>query len=79
MTVSKDTADLMQMLARMIDGTLKDVSPQKLGFSLFVFDLDQPEGSRTNYVGNTDRASMRTALKEIIARWDGQPRQRGSA
>jgi hypothetical protein len=43
-----------------------------------VFDLNR-EGDRVNYVSNGDRADMVVALKEVVARFEGQPRQAGRA
>lgn len=73
------TTDFMQSLARTVDALLTSASGQRLGFALLVFDLDGQEGSRTNYVGNCDRKDMLAALKEVVARWEGQPQQRGRA
>ena len=74
-----DTANFMQGLARTVDALMKGATDQRLGFALLVFDLDGQKGSRTNYVGNCDRADMLAALKEVVARWEGQPQQRGNA
>lgn len=74
-----DTTNFMQGLARTVDALITGATDQRLGFALLVFDLDGTEGSRTNYVGNCDRKDMLAALKEVVARWEGQPQQRGTA
>lgn len=65
--------DTMQILAsevnRMLNGK---AGPQRNGFVLLVFPFNGPEGQRTNYVSNADRASMIVALKEIVARFEGR-------
>lgn len=49
------------------------------GFVLLVFPFGGPEGARTNYISNADRKDMLVALKEIVARFEGQADVRGSA
>ena len=56
-----------------------DVKPRTVGFALLVFPLNEPLGGRVNYISNADRASMVVALKELLARWEGQPEVRGRA
>lgn len=75
-----DTTRLMQSLAKGIDEILNgNVSPKKNGFVILVFPFDQVEGSRTNYVSNCDRKDIVAALKEVTARFEGQPHQSGRA
>lgn len=75
---NKSTAFFMQTLAGMVDETMKELSPDKLGFALFVFPLNMPQGARTNYVGNCNREDILVALKEIVSRWEGQPHVTGA-
>jgi len=70
----KDTEMNLQAVAKGLDEILDG-----LGFALFVFDQQGPEGGRTNYVSNVARADMIAAMKEVLGRFDGQPRQRGNA
>ena len=73
------TEALMQALARGIDEALNGtVLPRRNGFALLTFPLNR-EGDRVNYISNGDRADMIAALKEIVARFEGQPRQAGRA
>lgn len=75
-----DTQHLMQSLAKGIDEILNgNVMPKKNGFVVLVFPFDQVEDARTNYVSNCDRRDIIAALKEVVARFEGQPYQTGRA
>jgi hypothetical protein len=78
------TSDVMQVLARTIDEFLNGddrgkIEENKIGFALLVFPFGGPEGARTNWVSNGQRKDMLVALKEIIARFEGQAEQSGQA
>ncbi len=47
------------------------------GFVLLMFPFDAAEGARTNYISNADRRDIVVALKEIVARFEGQPAIKG--
>lgn len=72
----EETSALLQALAKVID---KNIKPH--GFVLLtVAPAGTAEaGSRVNYVSSCDRADMIAAMKEIVARLEGQPRVRGRA
>ena len=79
---------LMQRLAKTLDaklngedarGRLSKPNSRQNGFVLLVFPFGAEEGRRTNYVSNGDRHDILTALKEIVARFEGQPELRGNA
>ena len=75
-----DTKHFMQALAGGIDEILNgNVLPKKNGFVVLVFPFDQVDGARTNYVSNCDRKDIIAALKEVTARFEGQPHQTGRA
>lgn len=75
-----DTKSMMQAMASALDDVLNEKGkPKKNGFVLLVFPFDGPEGQRTNYVSNGQRQDIIVALKEIVARFEGQPRQSGRA
>ena len=65
------TKDIMQSVARNVDGALNPAGKRN-GFVVLVFPLNQSEGARTNYVSNCDREDIITAMKEIIARFEGR-------
>lgn len=72
-----ETDVLMQSIASAIDAALDDVSiaGQRVGFALLVFPLGEcndPSKARTDYVSNARREDMLSALKEVIARWEGR-------
>lgn len=75
-----ETTELLQALAGAIDRALNgDERPKANGFALLVFPFDWPEGQRTNYVSNGKREDIVVALKEIVARFEGQAQQIGRA
>lgn len=75
-----DTNELMRAMAASLDDVLNSSArPKKNGFVLLVFPFDGPEGQRTNYVSNGKREDIIVALKEIVARFEGQPQQSGRA
>ncbi len=75
-----NTKILMQSMASALDEVLNEKGkPKKNGFVLLVFPFDGPEGQRTNYVSNGQRQDIIVALKEIVARFEGQPHQSGRA
>jgi hypothetical protein len=44
--------------------------PAGWGFALLLFPLGDGDG-RMNYISNADRDTMRTAMRELLDRWDG--------
>lgn len=42
------------------------------GVTLLIAPLNAPEGSRTNYISNIQRADMIVFMKEVIARLEGR-------
>lgn len=73
-----ETKALMQDLARALDSAINPEG-RKNGFVLLIFNDSGPKGARTNYVSNCDRKDMVAALKEVTARFEGQPEMRGRA
>jgi hypothetical protein len=76
-----NTTEMMQALAQGIDEALNpDGNPkQVVKFSLLVWN-QRDEGligqGKVNYVSNGDRATILSAFKEIVARWEkGDPTQ----
>ncbi len=63
-------------LDRVFNGDAKGPD-RKVGFALFVFPFGGPDGQRTNYISNSDRRAMIVALKEVLARFEGQPHVKG--
>ena len=52
---------------------------RKIGFVLMIFPFGDHSG-RCNYVSNgADRRDVVTLMKEMVARFEGQPEQRGRA
>lgn len=53
----------MHMLVQMFPNT---------SITILIAPLNAPENARTNYVSNTDRATMLVLFKEIVARFEGR-------
>ena len=82
--VQKEYIEKMQDLARFIDGMFNGElrgADRTVGFVLMVYGLgDSNIGSRCNYISNgADRKDVVTLMKEMIARFEGQPEQKGTA
>ena len=65
-------------LDRLFNGDAKGAS-RRVGFVLLQFSFDGPEGARTNYISNVERGDMLVALKEMVARFEGQHHEGGRA
>lgn len=71
---SEETRQFMQMLGQCLDELLNGTDSKdkpKNGFALLVFPYDKPNVS--NYMSNCSRADMICAMKEAVARFEGQP------
>jgi len=66
----------MQNMARVIDYTLNGKDTPKdqkhYGFALLVYPFGEIDRSHINYVGTGERGDVLTALKELVARWEGR-------
>jgi len=70
----------MNSLAASLDKAFngdKRGTDRSTGFVLLMFPFDTVEGARTNYISNADRKDIVVALKEIVARFEGQPEIKG--
>lgn len=72
------STESMQVMAQTLDSFLNgdgrgNVGEREIGFALLVFPINQVRDGMVNYVGNCQRADMLVALKEMVARWEGQP------
>jgi hypothetical protein len=81
--VSPEYIETMKAAARTIDRwfngelTGKD---RKVGFVMMVFPFNQVDGSRVNYISNgANRREIVILMKEMIARFEGQPEIKGRA
>ena len=53
---------------------------KKTGFVLLVFPMNEAGGGRCNYISNgADRKDIVVLMKEMIARFEGQPQMKGTA
>jgi hypothetical protein len=77
---NRDVKATMQELARMLELCLNGQETIKQnGFCLFVFPFVGPEEGKTQYISNAGRADACTAMKEVLARWEGETHTPGSA
>ncbi|PYB71302.1 hypothetical protein [Rhizobium wuzhouense] len=75
-----DTKDVMKAIASAIDETVNPKgSPKSVGFVVLLFPFDGQPGNRVDYISNGNREDVVVALKEMVARFEGQPRQIGRA
>jgi hypothetical protein len=66
------TTEFMQEMAAAVDQALNGTTrPKPTGFVLLVFPFNGPAGARVNYVSNGERRDVLVAMKEVIARWEG--------
>ena len=71
--------DQMNVLARLLDKYFNDdINNKRTGFFLMVFPFEGFDG-RANYISNADRRTIITLLKEMAARFEGQPELKGTA
>lgn len=69
----------MNELARALDDVFNgNVRPKKVAFVLLISEFGITTG-RVNYISNGERSDIVTMLKEITARFEGQPEQSGTA
>jgi hypothetical protein len=70
---------LARQLDRMFNGDLRG-QDRTTGFVLMVFPMNEADGGRCNYISNgADRKDVVTLMKEMIARFEGQPEIEGEA
>lgn len=81
--IEQQYIDMMNAVARAIDemfnGELKG-DARKTGFVLMVFPFGEDVEGRCNYISNgADRDDVVVLMKEMIARFEGQPEMKGRA
>lgn len=78
---------LMNLLAEFLDEAFNGPRPpvpqvyeRRTGFFLAAFDFNtNGEEGRFNYISNADRLDVKVLLKEMTARFEGQPKVGGTA
>ena len=75
--------DQMNAIAAALDQTFNGAArgnDRASGFVLMVFPFGEAEAARCNYISNgADRRDIVVLMKEMIARFEGQPELRGTA
>lgn len=62
---------LMNDIAKALDKGFNGEGPRKTGFALLVFELDNFQGGRFNWISNANRDDVVVLLKEAIAKFEG--------
>ncbi|WP_245329132.1 hypothetical protein [Bradyrhizobium centrolobii] len=70
---------LAGVLDEILNGDAKGAA-RETGFVLLVFPFGDAEGNRCNFISNgADRRDVVTLMREMIARFEGQPEMQGRA
>jgi hypothetical protein len=78
-TIDDHYREQMNDLAEFLDGVFNHPGqPKRVAFVLLMTEFDNMEG-RVNYISNGKRADTIVMLKEVTARFEGQPEQKGRA
>jgi hypothetical protein len=65
-------------LDQVFNGELKEGDERRVAFVLLITEFGNMSG-RVNYISNGERKDIVVMLKEILARFEGQPEMRGNA
>jgi len=76
--IEKKWLVFLSSMAKAIDKTLNNKKPKEWGFFVAVFPFDTGPG-RFNYISNADRKDIVVLLKEMTAKFEGQPDVEGHA
>jgi hypothetical protein len=69
--ITEKHREQMTDLARFLDEIFNGKNgPKKVGFALLVYEFGEQQDGRINYIGNGQRDDVRTALKELLGRWE---------
>jgi hypothetical protein len=76
------TTEHMRAVMSVLDETFNpglSGEQRTIGIALLIYDMNVgPDGGKVNYVGNGRREDVHKALKELVARWDGERPQAGT-
>jgi hypothetical protein len=79
--IQPEYRDQMNAIARVLDEAFNGAakgSARKTGFVLLVFPFGDADGGRCNFISNgADRRDVVTLMREMIARFEGQPEMTG--
>lgn len=68
----------MNVLAGLLDHQFNGDGPKRVAFVLLITEFDNMAG-RVNYISNGQRKDIVVMLKEVLARFEGQAEQKGTA
>jgi hypothetical protein len=71
MTTTEQMQAAMSALDEAFNGDAQGTD-RKVGIVLLTFPFGVVENGQVNYIGNGDRDTVRVALKELLARWEGR-------
>ena len=76
--IQEEYHKLMEAIAHGLDNmfnpdhTKDKANPKETGFVLLVFPFGDADSGRINYISNGDRHDCVTAMKELVARFEGR-------
>jgi len=79
--ITPEHREQMNKLARFIDAHFNEPGKKRdVGFVLLLFPYGVHDDAHINYISNgADRKDITTLFKEMIARFEGQARDKGNA
>lgn len=83
--IQEEQREVMNALAHSLDDIFNPPPlpglprTKKIGFVLLTAYFGQIEDGRVNYISNGERADMVAMLRELLARFEGQPETGGRA
>lgn len=66
--IQREVEVQMRVLAR----TIQEIMPPEFGFAFLAFELGNARRGRMNYISNANRDDMVSALKELLANFEGR-------
>lgn len=69
--------DLAATLDEYFNGPEYKTAGRKVFFALLIGEFDKLDDGRINYISNGSRDDMTSALKELLARWEGRYSEAG--
>ncbi len=71
MTTTESMQSVMTALDEAFNGGLKGAD-RTVGIVLLTFPFGEVKDGRVNYISNGERETVKIALKELLARWEGR-------
>ena len=70
----------MNILAQFLDDQFNgNKEPKRVAFVMLISEFGNIDANRVNYISNGRREDIVTMMREILARFEGQPEMKGEA